>query len=82
MIPQRSKESYEICVDCRQNVFEMGEAFYKVKKDVWPLAGGEKGVLCIGCLEARIGRELTPEDFPDNHINRKRSDRLRARKDS
>jgi hypothetical protein len=28
------------------------------------LAGG--GCLCIGCLEKRIGRRMTPADFPDH----------------
>jgi hypothetical protein len=27
------------------------------------------GFLCIGCLEKRLGRELTAEDFPDCPIN-------------
>jgi hypothetical protein len=27
------------------------------------------GVLCVGCLEKRIGRRLTPDDFPDHVFN-------------
>jgi len=30
---------------------------------VWSLAGMKDGFLCIGCLEARIGRKLEPRDF-------------------
>ncbi len=30
---------------------------------------GYSGCLCIGCLEKRIGRRLTPEDFPDHVFN-------------
>lgn len=43
-----------------------------VRKDVWLAAvpwntdGGMFGFLCIGCLERRIGRRLTADDFPDD----------------
>ena len=42
---------------------------YGVKPAVWKKAGMEVkgGCLCIGCLEKRIGRTLTPKDFPRNH---------------
>jgi hypothetical protein len=31
---------------------------------VWLAARGpEFGMLCIGCLEARLGRQLVPDDF-------------------
>jgi hypothetical protein len=29
----------------------------------------KKGMLCIGCVEVRLERELTPEDFTDVPIN-------------
>jgi hypothetical protein len=37
-----------------------------VHDHIWKAAGMEPwgGCLCVGCLEARIGRELRPEDFP------------------
>jgi len=27
------------------------------------------GMLCVGCFETRLGRELTPDDFSDAPIN-------------
>jgi hypothetical protein len=45
---------------------------YMVKSAVWKEAGMEPdgGVLCIGCLEARIGRRLRRKDFlPDHPFN-------------
>ena len=27
------------------------------------------GMLCIGCVESRLGRKLTPEDFTDCALN-------------
>lgn len=42
---------------------------YTVKRNVWQAAGvgPMDGCLCIGCLEKRIGRELTGWDFLRNH---------------
>jgi hypothetical protein len=54
---------------------------------VWKAAGMEPygGVLCIGCLEERLGRHLTADDFMDVPLNNLRvrpsdcfSSRLRA----
>jgi hypothetical protein len=42
---------------------------YTVRDSVWKAAGmaPKGGCLCIGCLEARLGRELRPKGFPRNH---------------
>jgi hypothetical protein len=42
---------------------------YIVHKKVWAASGVEEmgGCLCIGCLEKRIGRQLTPKDFMRDH---------------
>ena len=34
-----------------------------VHDTIWSRAGMKDGFLCIGCLEARIGRKLEPSDF-------------------
>lgn len=43
--------------------------YYMVEDDVWATAGMPAGFLCIGCLEARLGRELRPVDFLDCLLN-------------
>jgi hypothetical protein len=43
--------------------------YYMVHNDVWRAAGMQAGVLCIGCLEGRLGRRLTPQDFTNSPIN-------------
>jgi hypothetical protein len=67
------------CVDCRVDTIGVRE-FYRVHDSVRPLAE-LGGCLCIGCLEERIGRRLTPADFTDAPINRfgGSSARLRSR---
>lgn len=59
------------CIDCDINTLYIGE-YYMVHDDVWiDEAGMEKtsGMLCIGCLETRIKRELSRLDFTDYPIN-------------
>lgn len=36
---------------------------------VWAAVGGGAGFLCIGCVEARLGRLLTAADFAPTRIN-------------
>ena len=45
--------------------------FYFVHDHVWKASGIEPfgGCLCIGCLEKQIARRLTPDDFPDIHMD-------------
>lgn len=47
----------------------LGWEYYMVNEAVWDAAGGARGVLCIGCLELRLGRVLTPDDFANLPIN-------------
>lgn len=72
------------CLDCGASTAEDGlNEYYMVQAAVWHAANpGRKGMLCIGCLEARLGRRLTPEDFtsaPINSIKEWHSERLRSR---
>ena len=55
------------------------------RDEIWAEAGDVEGVLCVGCLEERLGRVLTPEDFlplPVNDDDELDSVRLRTRKGS
>lgn len=80
------------CLDCRVDTAPDHNSdweWYMVKDEVWAEAGlradrkshGE--FLCIGCLESRLGRELTPEDFGPEPVNAPApcdSERLNRRK--
>jgi hypothetical protein len=80
------------CCDCGLGCVTAGE-WYAVRDTVWELAwrGRRKwwhrlsgqAVLCIGCLEKRLGRTLCADDFTDAVVNYPDkdgiSDRLRAR---
>jgi hypothetical protein len=70
------------CVDCLRNTID---EYYMVHDVVWEAARMQPhgGMLCIGCLETRLGRTLTADDFTNYPINRDafshRSARLRHR---
>jgi hypothetical protein len=66
------------CWDCNFNTMH-GDEYYMVATELWELATiyaandnqcDTHVMLCIGCLENRIGGVLTPSDFPDYPINR------------
>lgn len=57
------------CHDCKQDTITLGE-FYIVVNSVWQAAKAhEDWMLCIGCLEERLGRKLVPDDFLDCPLN-------------
>jgi hypothetical protein len=79
------------CIDCGINTCQfdgIGE-YYMVDHELWasvvfpPRSSTHRIFLCIGCIEARLGRLLTPCDFLPAPVNWKpgeyRSPRLRDR---
>jgi len=69
-----------LCLDCGVDTAELGE-YYMVCHRVWYyLSRSDEGMLCIGCLENRLGRCLTKKDFIKAPVNRldvfHKSDRL------
>jgi hypothetical protein len=59
-----------ICKDCGCDTKEIHE-YYMVTKEIWNLVNKENKayMLCIGCLENRLGRKLDSNDFIDAPIN-------------
>ena len=60
------------CLDRGVDTDATGE-FYAVTNEIWQHAVGHEdahALLCIACLEARLGRSLTSADFPDVPVNR------------
>ena len=61
------------CHDCRWLTTALGE-FYMVHDHLWEQVcqvspRAIPHFLCIGCLEERLGRMLTPDDFTDCLLN-------------
>jgi len=71
------------CEDCNYDTYSNNE-YYMVKHSIWHIYGCGIGMLCIGCLENRMGRLLTYRDFLNCPLNAKierKSDRLLDRLD-
>jgi hypothetical protein len=69
---RRTTRSFR-CLDCQRYTFD--EYYYMLLDEVWLSANPKRGgMLCIICVERRLGRSLMPEDFKDLPINRKRRD--------
>lgn len=72
--------SYWDCMDCGVNTHD---EYYMVLPEVWAQSVGHRGgKMCVSCLEARLGRRLTPDDFlacPANDPEWRKTPRLRER---
>lgn len=42
---------------------------YMVRDEVWSAAGFREGLACVRCVQARLGRRLTLDDFADLPVN-------------
>jgi len=52
-----------VCMDCGINTRIIDE-YYTLKDTIWYRANPRgDGMLCIGCLECRLGRSITQDDF-------------------
>jgi hypothetical protein len=57
------------CIDCGMNTMDADE-YYMVHNEIWAEVVPDRlGMLCIGCLERRLGRQLEPSDFTDAPLN-------------
>lgn len=64
------RDNHHKCLDCGVSTNKIGEHYMLTDKTWYQAHSSERGMLCIGCLEARLGRKLTRNDFNDSHVNR------------
>ncbi len=74
------------CLDCGQDTGHHGlREYYMLRDAIWKKICNIRGMLCIGCVERRLGRVLTRSDFTACPLNNPRdpqdafSKRLRLR---
>ena len=77
---ERGEERAFHCLDCGIDTSAIDE-YYGLRDEVWLQANPDRaGMLCIACLESRLGRRLSPLDFTGGSVNCGRhSERLRDR---
>lgn len=64
-----NKDANYKCMDCGVDTSVIDE-YYMVQHELWKSVAERDGMLCIGCLEKRLDRKLTPNDFIDALVNR------------
>lgn len=72
-----------MCDGCGRDTVASPFEWYTVHDQIWAETGLDThdAVLCVGCLERRLGRHLQPKDFPDVPTNEPRvNERLLDRK--
>lgn len=52
-----------LCKDCGKDTFIERKDYYMVTHDLWYKFGVGNGMLCMDCIENRIGRKLTKSDI-------------------
>lgn len=59
-----------ICMGCGVNTHEINE-YYMINKSTWYFVADSNpdGMLCIGCVEQKLGRKLTSKDFTTCPLN-------------
>ena len=73
------------CTDCGENVSKLGEYHFMLLPELWRELTAAKPAdkLCVGCIEARLGRKLNRDDFnwhvPITGKRTDQSERLRDR---
>lgn len=55
-----------MCHDCACFV---DDEYYMVRNSLWKRYGEGEDMLCVGCLEGRMGRQLKPSDFTQCELN-------------
>lgn len=58
-------DEYFNCADCGASTLH-GHEYYMLRTKVWAATRVRKrAMLCVGCVEHRLGRLLRPDDFAD-----------------
>lgn len=60
--------AWDACQDCSKHT--AGNDYYMVQHDLWAhMHPNRAGMLCLSCLQTRMGRILTRSDFIDAPVN-------------
>jgi len=80
-MPRKGRSEF-LCLDCSVDTSKINE-YYMLVDEVWyRVHTEERGMLCIGCLEDRLGRKLNRWELNGSYLNWghfPKSDRLRNR---
>jgi hypothetical protein len=55
-----------LCLDCSKDLFSSEADYHSINNELWRQIvprSQRHGMLCHGCIQLRLGRALTPQDF-------------------
>ena len=58
-----------LCLDCNVDTGAIYEHYMLVDSTWYLIHDSNRGMLCIGCIEKRLGRQLNANDFNDSYLN-------------
>lgn len=64
----RHEDKVQICGDCGRDV-RVIRSCYMLLRGLWEQYGNGDGLLCMDCLEQRMGRQVVLDDFADTLVN-------------
>lgn len=57
------EDEHWACVDCNKLCYDDNRDYYMVTDEIWKKQGVGDGMLCMDCMEERLGHKLTKEDI-------------------
>lgn len=75
---KRSRSKF-LCLDCRVDTGKLYEHYMLVESTWTKVHNSKFGMLCVGCVENRLGRKLTKVDFNSSFVNDPKLHRMSAR---
>jgi len=76
---QKKSRHKFLCLDCKIDTGKAYEHYMLIDKIWSKIHNSNKGMLCIGCAETRLGRRLNSGDFKDCHVNNPKLYNMSAR---
>lgn len=58
-----------LCLDCGVDTGKIGEHYMLVDRVWFSVTDSDRGMLCVGCIEKRLGRRLNANDFNNSYVN-------------
>jgi len=52
-----------LCADCGKDTFIDPKDFYMIRFELWDIIGVGGGMLCMDCIEKRVGHALTKNEI-------------------
>lgn len=60
----RAEKKHWLCLDCGKDCIKDEKDYYMIQHELWmDLVGSREGMLCMDCLETRLGHKLRKEEI-------------------